>query len=350
MVPTAISSATTGAIRIAGTLETTGLTIGSDYYVSGTPGVLTLTPQPYARIVGRAQSATVLIVDPNPRPTPTVPTTPCGRLTLTTGVAVTTADVTAAGTLFYTPYGGCSTVTTFDGAIWSERSFTQISIAVPAVATQMYDVFAFDNAGTLTLELTAWTSDTLRATALTTQNGVYAKTGALTRLYLGSVRTVTASQLNDSYALRHVWNYYHRVPRPMRVIEATNTWPYSTAAFQQARATATNQLDFVVGVAEVSAHVFVTGQASNDTNPSRPVVSIGFDSVTVPVPGVLMSQTTSAVTTFSASTAVLDHFPTVGRHVYVWLEYDASGAGITTWAGDGGVTFIQSGIIGVIDG
>jgi hypothetical protein len=103
------------------------------------------------------------------------------RLTPTTGVPVTTSDVLAAGTLFCSPYRGNS-IALFDGAsTWNVRTSAEFSIAVPAVASQMYDVFCFDNAGVPTLELLAWTNDTTRATALVLQNGVLVKSGATTR-------------------------------------------------------------------------------------------------------------------------------------------------------------------------
>ena len=83
------------------------------------------------------------------------------------------------------------------GSLWTEElSVTSpISIAVPSTTSTVYDVFVYDSSGTSTLELTAWTNLTTRATALAYQNGVLCKTeGALvTRRYLGSFRTTGVS-------------------------------------------------------------------------------------------------------------------------------------------------------------
>src|SRR5688572_10887182 len=162
-----------------------------------------------------------------------------GRLTLTTAVAITTADVTAAGTLYFTPYQG-NQIGLYTGTAWKLETFAELSIAVPAVATQVYDAFVDYNAGTPALALVAWTNDTTRATALTTQDGVLVKTGNTSQRYVGTVRTVSASQLNDSVLLRHVFNYYNRSRRILRVVDATNSWGWNTAAFQQTRANAAN--------------------------------------------------------------------------------------------------------------
>lgn len=156
------------------------------------------------------------------------------RMTLTTALPVTTADVTAATTVFVAPYKG-NRIALYDGTNWVMRSSAQMSIAVPATTSTMYDLFCFDNSGTATLEALAWTNDTTRATALVTQDGVLCKTGALTRRYLGSFRTTTVSgQTEDSLAKRFVWNYYNRIVRPMRVIETTDNWNYTTSTIRQA--------------------------------------------------------------------------------------------------------------------
>lgn len=342
LAPSAVNSGATGSFRISGSVTTSGLTAGSVYFAGATPGAIVTTPPTNAIRLGQATSATSFIVGEQETPVgPRGP--PCGRLTLTTGLPVTTADVTAATTLYYAPYGGCDTVSTFDGTQWNQTRFTQLSIAVPAVATQMYDVFVYDNAGALALELTAWTNDTTRATALTTQNGVYVKTGALTRLYLGSVRTVASGQLNDSMALRHVWNYYNRVVRPMRVLSAVADWTYSTASYRQAGGLATNQLDFVVGVSEDGIRAQVTVDVYSGVS-GVVLVSIGLDSTTTAATGALMARlVTSAGSIPTPLTAFIDTIPAAGRHVLVWLE-QGSGAGTQTWEGTNGGT--QAGISG----
>lgn len=54
-------------------------------------------------------------------------TLPQGRLTLTTAVPVTTADVTAALVVYFTPYKG-DVIPTFDGTRWKLQTFTEKSI------------------------------------------------------------------------------------------------------------------------------------------------------------------------------------------------------------------------------
>jgi hypothetical protein len=90
-----------------------------------------------------------------------------GRLTTESGVPVSTSDRTAQGTLYFTPYNG-GLVSLHDGTRWKLYAFTERSLALSGLTSALpYDVFLFDNSGTLTLEFTAWTNGTTRATALT---------------------------------------------------------------------------------------------------------------------------------------------------------------------------------------
>jgi hypothetical protein len=276
---------------------------------------------------------------------------PGGRLTLTTGVPVTTTDVTAAETLYYTPYKS-DKISLFDGTDWKTYTFTERSIDVPD-ATGVHDVFIYDNAGTLTLELTAWTNDTTRATALTTQNGVLVKTGATTRRYLGTFYSTTAGngQIEDSFANRYLWNYYNRVARPMRVLEATDTWSYTLATIRQANGSTANQLNFVVGYSEETVQANVLARAENTNISVAMMVGIGLDSTTAIATGCLVDSPASQVANQGMGTqAQWKGFPGVGKHYLAWLEY-SSATGTTTWYGDAGVpTRLQSGIHGELLG
>jgi hypothetical protein len=161
---------------------------------------------------------------------------------------------------------------------------------------------------------------------------------------VGTVRTVTASQLNDSFALRHVWNYYNRVARPLRVTEATNSWTYDSATYQQANASAVNQVDLVCGVAEDALDVQVMGTAVHSAA-AVVSVSIGEDAIT-PATGVIGMRTVlGSFGPFSVSCA-LKIIPAVGRHYYTWIE--SGGGATTTWYGDNNQpTLLQSGIHGM---
>lgn len=274
-----------------------------------------------------------------------------GRLTLTSATPVTTADVSAATTAYYTPYIGNSIVL-FDGSsTWTKYTFTEISISlVGLTASTPYDVFAYDNAGTVTIETLAWTNTTTRATALAYQNGVLVKSGATTRRYLGTIYiNSTGGQTDDTVAKRYVWNYYNRIIRPMRVLEGTGSWTYTTTTIRQANAAATNQLDIVVGVSEDAITIGVSAAWYNTSAPLGVSVGIGLNSTTAYATG----STTARGMNFVAGQSAIQPLqipsfstiPAVGRHFYAWLEF-SDGAGTTTWFGNNSGNPPQNGITG----
>lgn len=351
----AIASGSSGSIRIGGLVTgLSALTTGTVYYVSGTAGALTSTAPNNARSVGQAQSTTSLVLDPNPPPA--VTTSPIGiaegRLTLTSGVPVTTADVTGATSVYYTPYIG-NRIALYDGtATWNVRTFSEITISLSGfTASKPYDIFAYDNAGVVTIETLVWTDATNRATAIVKQNGVWVKSGATTRRLLGTIYiNSSGGQTDDAFTKRNVSNATptSRVRRPMRRLETTASWTYTTATWRQANAATANQLEFVVSVAEVPLSASVLAMASNDGAGRVFNVGIGLDSTSTLATGCLVHYGVAQVVNFrQLVTASLVTLPAVGRHLAVWLE-QAEAAGTTTWSAVVGVA--QAGIQGDIDG
>lgn len=268
------------------------------------------------------------------------------RLTLTSGAAVTTADVTAATTVYWTPYKG-NRVALYDGTNWQIRKSAELSFSVPATTSTMYDVFVYDNSGTPALETLAWTNDTTRATALTLQDGVLVKSGAVTRRYIGSFRTTTVSgKTEDSRAKRYVWNYYNRCARAMFVSDSTDNWSYAVAnTFRQANANAANQLDMVVGVDEdaVKASVRIGCVPGGVINV---FIAIGLDSTT--------TMANESINGFAQVASMLsaDYEGNVGagRHTLVWLENVNNVAGATFYGDGGAPTLFRAGMIGEVFG
>jgi hypothetical protein len=174
-----------------------------------------------------------------------------GRLTVSSGTPVPTTDVSTS-TLYYTPYNG-NMISLYDGTSWSINSFTERTLALGTlVSGKNYDVFMYNNSGTLTLESLVWTSDTARATALVLTDGVYLKTGALTRRYLGTFRTTSTTTTADSLNNRLVWNVNNQVERAVKMDTYTyyayTGHTYTTAAWRAWRADTGLIIGYVVGL------------------------------------------------------------------------------------------------------
>ena len=281
------------------------------------------------------------------------PLEPGGRLTLTTGVPVTTADVSGATTVYYTPYKH-NGVVFYDGTWWIPSTFVELSQATSdatkspaAVANDSnYDVFVWDDAGTLRATRgPAWTSDTARGAGagttelelfegrLVNKNAITNGPAARRGLYVGSIRSDGSAQINDTLAKRHVWNAHSRVVRPMKAVETTDSWTYTTGTIRQANAAAANQLDFLVGLSEDAIIAQVQAGLSSNTANHGGQVGIGLDSTTVNSATIHGGGLSAVANIATQAHASYRDFPGLGRHTLVWLEAGTN-AGSTTWYGD----------------
>lgn len=286
------------------------------------------------------------------------------RLSLTTALAVTVADVTAAATIYLTPFNG-NQIYLWDGTGFARKTTAELSLALDATGAhggyhqngKNFDLFVALDAGTLRLGSgPAWSSDTARGTGAGTtelelKNGVWTNKNSITlrfgnasgntfaaaanqATYVGTFRATADGQTEDSLVKRFVWNAYNRRPRAMRRVESTTSWNYSTAAYEQANANAANQLDFVRGLDEDAVKAAVGGNAENGTGGAILAENaIGLDSTTV-------VATASVIGSFHLVTAArrvslnafYEGFPGLGRHFLAWLE-KVTASGTTTWYG-----------------
>jgi hypothetical protein len=274
-----------------------------------------------------------------------------GRLTLTSGNPITASDVTAATTIYFTPYKG-NRIALYDTVLakWFLRTFSEKSLLVPPTTNAVYDVFAYDNAGALTLEVVPWANDTARATALALQDGVYVKVGDSSRRYLGTFRTTGSSgQTEDSLAKRYLWNFYNRSLRAMRRVDSTATWTYTTSAFRQANGSSANQLDFVIGLAEEAVIASVVAHAISDqaANVVAFAVGIGVDSTSADSSQISYAPNNYGNNNRQFVSCDFVGTPSIGRHTLSWLEKSLA-TGTTTWTGTSG--FSISGIFGQLRG
>lgn len=309
-------------------------------------------------------------------PFPSLPTPPPpqGRLTLTSGVPYTQTDVSGAVQVFYTPVGGQSV------PIWNGSTFVftdiggeqSVTLGSNWLANNAYDWFEGLNAGVPTLcSSPPWTNSGVGTSARGTGagtpqqillKGIYVNAAPITCntsnttsfacatnlcTYLGSTLTIAAGQVEDSRAKRYLYNQYNQALRPMLRQDTTSSWSYSTASYEQARATAANQLSYFAGNTGSKLHVSVRGVPLNSTATIRIVYSgIGLNSTAV------NSRTDGGFCRIADATVVscqptanFDGFTSFGLNNVVWLEKGA-GTDTQTWFGNGGGTDFQSGISG----
>jgi hypothetical protein len=251
-----------------------------------------------------------------------------GRLTLSSGTPVPTTDVTGASTVYFTPSNG-DKLSLYSGSRWLLYTFSEKSVGVPATTTTPFDVFAYDNSGTVTLETVNWTNDTTRATGLTTQNGIWVKSGAATRRYLGTLRTTGSSgNSEDSASKRFVWNMCNRVPRKLIAKQTTANWAYTTETWRP------SNNDTTAGITRVE---YVVGRSREMVRLNAYFPSVNSGSATVAV-GIGINSTSSNSADLYGGSAVsenavradLNTAPSEGYSYAQMLEYSKA-TGTTNW-------------------
>jgi hypothetical protein len=269
-----------------------------------------------------------------------------GRLTLTSGTAVTTADVTGAGTVYFALDKG-DQIALYDGSsAWETVVFSEMSIALSGgTASRPNDIFLDYNGGSPALAILAWSNDTSRATALTKQNGVWVKTGDTQQRYLGTVYLDGSNQCEDSNAKRHCWNLENQRIRPLKRIETTDSWTYTTASYRQANGSTSNQVEVVLGIAS-AVEVILTAISANSGNGRWRMNAIGLDGTNA---NGITGRVTETAGEVGMTTSAYNEITAIGRHYLAWLEMSSAGD-TTTWYGDNGGTSQFSGLVGSVMG
>lgn len=249
-----------------------------------------------------------------------------GRLSISTGLSVPVSDIASSASVFFTPHSGNRIALYVPGYGWRLYYFSELTLDISGCSdAKNYDVWLYDNAGTLTLAYTEWSNDTLRATALQRQDGVWCKAGALNYRYLGTFRCSAAGATCDTNEARLVWNAYNQVSRSLYVHDSTASWTYGTRTLRSWNNSDVNRCKFVIGL-DINLVKLTFSALSNIASSDR-AIAIGLDSNSV-------AATDSFRIASSAATAVqlvVDYlgYPGIGYHYLQLLECGGSGVNAT---------------------
>lgn len=265
------------------------------------------------------------------------------RLTLTTGVAVTTSDVIGAGTLYLTPFLG-NIVSIWDGTQWIERELTaEISLALSSLTSgKSYDVWVNWTGSELALTLSAaWTNDTTRADAVATRDGARVKSADHTYRLVGTIRTTGTTTTEDSDANRYVLNENWQVPRRLKKTEATASWSTNAMAWESLNGSTANRVNFLTdGRRPVSLRHYAHTISDNSARGRFNGVGLDRTNGNDGRAGYVGSSSTGAV----QMTAEYDGSPTEGFHFLQLVQ--AADSTSVTWYGTGtqGISTLAQGV------
>jgi hypothetical protein len=252
-----------------------------------------------------------------------IPAIANGRLTLGSGDPVPTANIDAAGTIYFTPYKGDRIALYGAGGGWKVYIFSEISTTLAGIsADKPADVFLYHDGASLALELQEWTSLSARAVALAELDGVKIKSGDPAKRYLGTVlMTGTPGQSADTEGNRLVWNMYNRVLRYMVKTTSAASWTYTVAVWRSIAGNSAYFLKFVRGLNEDPV-IFEAGFGVKSPNKLAAGVGIGLDSNQRTD---AIQKETMLINDVGHAHAVYVGLPGEGGHSMHWTEYGNTG-------------------------
>jgi hypothetical protein len=276
----------------------------------------------------------------------TTPTAPQGRLTIASATPVMAASQSAKTTVYFTPYAG-NAVPIYDGTNITPTQFAEVSQATtdatksPAAvaASSVYDIFCWVDSGTNRCTRgPAWTNSTTRGYTLTMVNGILLNTSAITNgpaalrgTWVGTIAsngsssidyTLGASGSGGVAASLNVWNAYNRVRVCTTVTDTGAGYSgYTSATPRQARASAGNQIGFILGAQEDGVS-FTYASRSSTVAVSQAAINtgVGFDVSNAFGFSASATQTAAAVSVTGGNTNAGSWSVGIGTHILYALE------------------------------
>lgn len=271
------------------------------------------------------------------------------RPTLQSGVSLSVTDQTGKTNVYLTPHRS-QHISLYFSSAWVDISTAELTLALGTLTSgKNYDVWCSTSDGTTaTLSFSAaWTSDTARADALGTQDGVRVKSGDATKRYVATIRTTSTTTTEDSALKRFLYSPDNQETRSLQMACDGTSHNYSTATFQAANANSANCVSYVrgldEGVVRLTGSYFATAGATVTAS-----TGIGIDSSTV-------NSALDGGTNINAAVggSLYAHYAGngggLGYHTAILLEKANTGT-TTTWYTNFVATSIQitAGIVGTV--
>lgn len=287
-------------------------------------------------------------------------TVPQGYLTLTTATPVITGDVSAATSVYYTPYVG-NLCPIWDGTQYNIHQFSELTLTLDAnhLANSIYDVFITLDAGVpIVVTGPVWNTVTAGAgargtgsgtTELERKNGLFTNKNSMTARNGATTYTVDANEAtyvgsiymdgsngqiscHRTYGQNRkwgVWNCFNKNKIVLKAGDSNVSWLYTTATIRPAQGSTSNKVTAFCGLVEGQVVSRLRNVVSPD-NGGTAQIGVGWNSTTA------MSGYASDRDSFGSGkaplTAEYDVIPNVGINNVTALEV-SNGTNATTYYG-----------------
>lgn len=295
---------------------------------------------------------------------------PGGRITLTSGQPVQTANAVAATFIYYTPDIG-NRYPLWDGvSAFVSYDFAELALSLASayhLADNTYDLLIVRSGGNNYLATgPAWASANSRGTGpgsaeIETINGIHVNKNAITvrpentssgttiavparmGTVVGCVRTTANGQTEYTIAPTpaaggnnnkiYVRNFYNKRSLVARSIDSTSTWVYATNTIRAMNGSNNNRISFVNGDPSDTVEARLASMVLISTVGAFPIFGIALDAT-----GAFASESVGAraqaASTNASSSAELFATPGLGLHYVQAVEQNLTALGASYLGGD----------------
>jgi len=198
-----------------------------------------------------------------------IDTIPGGRLSISSTDPL--GKAASSTSIYYIP-SVHNIIPLWDGYRWDNTEFSTYTLALGTLTASIcYDVFAYLSAGVMALEILDWTSDTVRATAVTLEDGRYCKSGDKTRLLLGTFYAISTTQTQHDLSLLGIGNVYNKSLFNTFLSTGVDTHTYAAITWRNWNNTTTARSKIV---ASIVSSTFYNGECICSAVTGRPGVSL----------------------------------------------------------------------------
>jgi hypothetical protein len=305
----------------------------------------------------------------NASSTTQVVTPPQGYLTLTSATPIITGDVSAATSVYYTPFVG-ELVPIYNGTATIPTEFSELTLSLVAshLASTIYDVFVFSNSGVVTLVTgPAWSTSTAGSgargtgastTELVRLNGYWVNKVQITGRNGSTTYTIPANRAtyvgslfmdgsNGQISCHRtwgqsrkwgVWNAYNRQRLFIKAGDSTASWDYGTNTIRASNNASANSISVFTGLADEQFFLeFLQRQSLSDATAGESHIGIGWNSTTA-MSGMRGIHRTANATTSNVESQVTicaKHVqaPALGVNTVTALEVSPTNASVNNFYG-----------------
>lgn len=268
-----------------------------------------------------------------------------GRLS-TTNAPVSYDNAFLQSRLYYAnAIGSRIALFNLSSGLWDivDNKATSIFIDMPNIPDKMYDIYAYNNSGVVSLEYQTWSNTTNRGYVHTVLDGVLVRGTGTNRAkkYLGSVYIDSDGYLTQNAYTLPIWNYYNRVSTVIHT-EMVSSWNYTTNSWRTVSGDGNYKLLVVAGYSSAAerGEYWLDIMASlvfSNTN-ANVTVSTGVsinDSSTVNTDDacIMLRNRTPAANIKTSALAIYQNYADLGCNKIYWME-KSDATGTTTIYGD----------------